>query len=52
VVTVFGYELDTTLFTIRLLLAKVEKVQATVNATLKKKKLTLWEVQVVTGLLS
>lgn len=52
VITVFGYELDTTSFTIRLPLKKVEKVQAAVNTTLTKKKLTLWEVQVVAGLLS
>ena len=52
VITVFGYELDTTSFTIRLPLKKDEKVQAAVNTTLTKKKLTLWEVQVVAGLLS
>lgn len=52
VVTVFGYELDTRSFTIRLPPEKVEKVQTAIDTVRAKKKVTLWDIQVIAGLLS
>jgi hypothetical protein len=52
VVTVFGYELDSTTFVMRLPSDKLAKVRDAVRSTRAKKKLSLWDVQVISGLLS